>query len=290
MILLMTILSSALVIYLVGFWSTKQFPTARLFRFNQSPDIHITEPKQTMLHSTLAAKFQLHNLVAGAATQSEKLSQLTQWVHQLWEPKPGRFSKSDNPLTIINRAENGERFSRHDYNTVLANAMMAVGIPTRLTTLRTRDCALRPLASALVGIEYFDLDHFKWAWFDGKYGIRVLHNNIPLNALEIKEAIHNASMLELQPDFAHIDIDTYCKTLSPYLDIIVTLPLGQAKQYALIPPQLSIPRNKFWFGKKLYDTRCHAPMSFYASHPIKQLTKPKKTQAIDIRTRRPITI
>ncbi len=289
MIYLLTALTLFLLVYLVGFWSTKIYPNARLFRYNQTPDVHITEPKQTMLHNTLATKFCLNERTMEAIDDGDKILMLSQWVFQLWVPKLGHSSKSENPLTIISRADKGERFSRQDYNTVLANAMMSIGIPTRLTTLQTRDCAWRPWASSTTGIEYFDHNHFKWAWFDGKYGIRVLQNNTPLNLLEIKEAVLSESRFELHPDYREIDIEAYINTLTPYLDIIIAQPIGQTKRYALIPPQLTIPNKKFWIGEKLFDISCHSPVSFYASHPIKQLVKANKTKAIDIRTRKPVT-
>ena len=278
-----------LALFFVVHWSTQRHPATRRFRYNQSSDIHISEPKQTMLHNTLAAKNSLHDITRSALNDGERINQLADWAFSLWKLNPGRHSKSDNPLTVISRANNGERFGRTDYNLVLANAMNALGIPTRLTKLCTRDCAWRPIASSTMGIEYFDRDYFKWAWFDGKYGIRVLLDHRPLNVLEIKDAILNDENIHLQPEHS-IELKTYLNHLAPFLDIIIAQPMGQLKRYALVPPQLSVPAKKFLIGNKLYDMQCHSPQSFYAAHPIKQLVQPKKTQAIDIRTRKPVLL
>ncbi|WP_196157674.1 hypothetical protein [Reinekea sp. G2M2-21] len=289
MLLLLVILSTALLICLIGFWSTRLYPAARPFRYNQAPDVHIPEARKTMLHNTLAAKHQLQDIIAGALSDAERIAALTEWTHQLWHPQSGRHAKSDNPITIISRAQKGERFARSDYSIVLAHAMMAVGIPTRVVRLRTRDCAWRPLASSYLGIEYFDQEHFKWVWLDGRYGIRLLQSGKPLNVLEIKEAYLQKQLMEVQPDYVDIDVEEYGNLLAPFLDIIVACPIGQSKHYALIPPQLNLLHNKWGFAERLYDISCHSVVSFYASHPIKQLTRPHKTQAIDIRTGRAVS-
>jgi len=290
MVLMLILLSLVLVAYTVGFWSTRVYPSARPFRYNQTPDVHIAEARQTMLHNTFAARYHLKSRIKGCLSDAQCIESLIEWTHSLWHPQPGRFAKSDNPLTIVSRSQNGERFARSDYSTVLANAMMSIGIPTRLVTLRTRDCAWRPLSSGYEGIEYFDRDHFKWVWLDAQFGIRVLQNRIPQNILELKDSLLNQKILELEPDLVEMDVENYLNRLEPFLDVIVACPIGQAKKYALIPPQLSLLKNKWFFGKTIYDITCHSIISFYASHPIKQLTQPSKTQAIDIRTGRPVSL
>jgi hypothetical protein len=243
-----------------------------------------------MLHKTFASRFQLNELVASALTDADRIEYLVEWVHSLWQPQPGRTAKSDNPISIVSRAKNGERFLRADYTIVLANAMQAIGIPTRITTLHTRDFVWRPLSSRYSGIEYFDQEHFKWVWLDSQFGVRVLKSQKPLNVLEMKDALLNKNILELKPDYKHMNIEDYFLKIEPYLDVIVACPIGQTKKYALIPPQLTGFKKKWLVGNKLYDITCHSIASFYASHPIKQLTKPGKTQAIDIRTGKPLTI
>lgn len=286
---LLLFLTIVLMAYSTGYWSTRIFPKARPFRYNQTADIHIPEARQTMLHKTFASRYNLNDAVSGTLSDSDRIEALVNWTHSLWQPQPGRSAKSSNPISIVARAKNGERFSRSEYTLVLANAMQAVGIPTRYTTLRTRDCAWRPLSSRYVGIEYFDQDHFKWVWLDAQFGVRVLRNQKPLNILEMKDALLNSHLLELQPDFKHMDIEEYLLKLEPYLDVVIACPIGQQKRYALIPPQLKFHKNKWLVGKKMYDITCHSTTSFYASHPIKQLTKPGKTQAVDIRTGKPVS-
>lgn len=284
MLFILAILTLMLGFYSVGYWSTRIYPNPRPFRYTKTPDVHLPEARQTMLHKTLASRFQLSELVLDSVNEKEKIETLLSWVHELWLPQPGRRAKSDNPVSIISRAKNGERFARSEYAIVVAHVLMAAGIPARLTTLRTRDCAWRPLSSSYAGVEYFDHDHFKWVWLDTQFGVRVLQNQTPLNALEIKDAILNDHLLDLQPDHPDVDIGDYLARLQSYLDIVVAVPIGQQRRYALIPPQLNLPKNKWWIGPAIYDSACHSIESFYASHPVKQLTRPGTTQAVNIRT------
>jgi len=274
MVLLLVLLTLILSAYAVGFWSTRFYPAARLFRYSALPDIQLPDARETLIHKNLAARFHLHQHTRVSLSDVQSIDSLMAWVHNLWQPQLGHFANSDNPLNLINRALNGERFTRSDYNLIQAHAMMAVGIPCRLTTLRTRDCSWRPLASQYEGIEYFDREHFKWVWLDAQFGVRVLQNYVPLNSLEIKRAYLNRELMTLAPDQEALTAANYLQQLMPFLDFIVACPLGQAKKFALIPPQLR-PLNKQWFfGPTLFDTRCHAPVSFYAAHPITQLTQP----------------
>lgn len=289
MIWILTVLITALALYAFGFWSTRIYPKPRPYRFNQTSDVQLPEARQTMLHNTLATRNGLKPIVASALSDAESVDAIMHWVHQLWTPLPGRQSSSQNPQTIISRAQNGERFSRSDYATVLAHALMAVNIPARLVTLNTRDCTWRPMGSQYRGVEYFDRDHFKWVWFDASWGVRVVADYRPLNAFQIKEAVLDNQLVTLAPDIHAVNTDDYLDGIMPFLDIIVSQPMGQSLEYALIPPQLNVPRRKWWFGRRQYDISCHSPQAYYASHPIKTLTTPDKTQAIHIRTgRKPV--
>jgi hypothetical protein len=281
MVLLLVLLALILSAYGIGFWSTRFYPTARLFRYNQTPDIQLPDTRATLIHKNLAARFHLYQHTRVSLSDAQSIDSLMAWVHNLWQPQLGHFANNDDPIMVISRALNGERFTRSDYNLIQAHAMVAVGIPCRLTSLRTRDCSWRPLASQYEGIEYFDREHGKWAWLDAQFGVRVLQNHVPLNSLEIKQTYLNRESMTLAPDQDALTPANYLEQLMPFLDIIVACPLGQTQKFALIPPQLRPLKKQWVFGPTIFDTRCHAPISFYASHPDKQLTQPAQRLASD---------
>lgn len=286
---MLTVLTTVLAVYLIGLWSTKSFPALRPYRFNQTSDVQLPEARQTTLHTTFATRNGLNAVVASAMTDAESIEAMVAWAHALWTPLAGRHANRTNPQTIVSRAQNGERFSRSDYNIVLAHALMAVGIPARLVTLKTRDCTWRPLASHYTGIEYFDRDHFKWVWLDGGYGVRILDDYRPLNALEIKQGLLDSKPLLLSPDRPDMNLSDYVKGLCPYLDIVVAQPIGQTRQYALIPPQLGVARRKWLIGPRQYDIRCHSAQAYYVSHPVHQLTHPNQARVVPLRAGRKIS-
>lgn len=280
MLIILTGLTTALCLYSISIWSTRFYPSVRLFRYNQGTDIHVSEARKTTQHKTFAARHDLNTVIAQSLTDAESIKELANWVHSLWQPSSYKKAKSDNPMVIVSRAQNGEQFLRSDYAVVLAHAVMSVDIPCRLVSLNTRDSHWRPLASSYIGLEYFDREHFKWVWFDAQYGLRVLQNQRPLNAIEIKDAFLSRQMLLLDPDDDRIDAAAYVQKLAPFLDIVVAQPMGQSKRFALVPPQLIVPKKKWLVGRKMFDMGCHSVESFYASHPVKHLTQPVRTVSI----------
>ncbi len=287
MLYLLLSLSLLSVTVSVLYWSTHIYRPFRPYRYNKTTDIRIVEARRTTLHQTLTTRYDLKSHIRGCLNDVEKIHALMAWANTRWEIKPNRNSNSNNPLTILSRAQKGEQFSYDDYTTVLANAMQAADIPTRLTTLYTRDFTWRPIASSYRAIEYYDKDHFKWVWFDAKHKILIRQNNIPLNAVEIKEAIVNETIVCADPDKESFSANEYLQFIKPFLDIVVTSPIGQTRRYALVPPQLKAHKHKWLVGTKLYDVTCHSLMSFYASHPIKQLSS-SVSPAINIKTRTPV--
>lgn len=286
MVWILIVLTTVLAAYMAGFWSTRMYPKMRRYSYSRSSEIQLPAARMTNMHDTLATRNGLRAIIAPAVSDAERVEALTAWVQHLWRPLPGQRANSHNPQNIISRAQNGERFSRSDYATVLANALMAVNIPSRLVTLKTRDCTWRPLSSQYKGVEYWDRDHFKWVWLDAQWGVRVVIDYRPLNALEIKEAVLEGHLVTLHPDVNAPATDVYLSGIAPYLDIIVSQPMGQNREYALIPPQLHIPRRKWLIGSRQYDVRCHSPQAYYASHPIRQLTQPNPSHGTNIRTNR----
>jgi len=267
MMLLSVLLTLILLTYAVGFWSTRIYPRLRPFQYNPTSDVTLPAARASLIHKNLAARFHLHQHTRVSLSDAQSIESLIAWVHGLWLPRLGHCAHSDNPLSVINRALNGEQFSRCDYNLIQAHAMIAVGIPCRLTTLRTRDCSWRPLGSQYEGIEYFDRQHAKWVWLDAQLGVRVVQNFVPLNSLEIKQAYLNREILTLAPDQDVLSVGQYLDQLRPFLDIIVARPLGQMKKFALIPPKLRLLKRQWFVGPQLYDIACLAAVSFYAAHP-----------------------
>lgn len=281
MTFLLSLMALPVGFYLVSFCSTQFYPSIRPFRYNSSSDVRLPEARKTSLHATLENLHHLERTTEGCITDSERIQKLTDWVHQLWLPQPGKFSKSSNPLSIIGRAQKGERFGWTDYNLVLAHALTAIGIPTRLITLRTRDCNYRPIGSHCHGLEYFDRDHLKWVWFDANPGIQIRQGFLPLNIFEIKEAILNQYLLTTDPDISDLSIEQYIAQISPFLDIFVYQPIGQNRLFALVPPQLSIWKNKWGIGPKVYDVRCHCMANFYVSPSIKPKSSVRTITAVE---------
>lgn len=267
MIYLVIAFAIAIVFCIYCFWSYRVFPKPRRFRYNTNSDIHITESHSTSLHKTFENKHELNTLVQGELTDAGKVDALYKWTTSLWAPKKGRSAKSINPVAIANRAMAGETFDREDYNLVLAHCIMAIGIPSRLMTVTTRDQAWRLGKNEYCGLEYFDKDHQKWVWYDGQIGVRITQSLKPLSALEIKEAMMDSHILMADSHNLEFDLENYLANIQRLMDVFIACPLGQKRRFALVPPQLNPARKKFLIGRRLFEASCYSTRSFYAEHP-----------------------
>lgn len=272
MLALLSVLTLFLLVFIVGFWSLHLYPRLRPFRYSHHTEPQLPVSSTTSQLRTLAQLYDLHAIIDDCSSDAERVDALLRWTHEQWEPQPGRASGTSNPLDILARAGRGERFDRADYVTVLANALQAVDLPTRLIELHTRDSHWRPLGGDYRGLEVFFRDQHRWVWVDAQYDAVILNNGTYCNALDIKHALLDWNNgLELKSAEGITDIDSYLGFLGHYLDIVIAQPLGQSRRFALVPPQLRFPRRHHGFGRYLYDQQCHSRAVFYASHPIPQI-------------------
>ena len=272
MLALLSVLTLFLLGFVVGYWSMHLYPRLRPFRYSHHTETQLPASSTTSQLQTLAKLYDLPSKVADCRSDAERVDALVRWAHEQWKPQPGHSAGTDNPLGILSRAAQGERFSRADYVTVLANALQAIDMPTRLLELHTRDSHWRPFGGYYQGLEVFLRDKQKWVWVDAQYDAVILNHGEFCSALEIKEALLDWNNgLELASAEGITDIDSYLTFLGPFLDIFIAHPLGQPRRFALVPPQLKFPRRHHGLGRTLYDQRCHSKDVFYAGHPTPQI-------------------
>lgn len=272
MLALLLLLTLFLLVFVISYWSMHLYPRLRPFRYSHHTEQQLPLACGSSQMQTLASQYQLHGVVARCETDIERVDAMLNWVYDRWEPQPGHSAGTGNPLEILARAQNGERFGRSDYVTVLAYALQAIEVPTRLLELHTRDSHWRPWGGHYRGLEVFLRDRHCWCWLDAQHDAIIINKETFCSALDIKDAmLDRDNRLEMLSTLGVVDIDSYLKGLAPFLDVLITRPLGQQRRIALVPPQLSFPRRHHWLGPTLYDQLCLSREVFYASHPVSQV-------------------
>ncbi len=272
MLALLCVLTLFLLSFVVGYWSLHLYPRLRPFRYSHHTEPELPTSTVTSQMKTMATLYDLDSVITECHTDAERIDALVRWTQERWSPQPGRQAGTDNPLDILARAAQGERFCRSDYVTVLAHALQALDLPTRLLELHTRDSHWRPVGGYYKGLEVFLRDQHRWVWVDAQYDAVILNGGEFCSALEIKDALLDwNNRLELASAEGITDIDSYMAFLAPFLDILIAQPLGQHQRFALIPPQLRFPRRHHGLGRTLYDQHCHSKDVFYARHPLAQV-------------------
>jgi hypothetical protein len=173
----------------------------------------------------LRDKYQLEDVVKYAKNEQEKVLTMLNWVRNRWEHNGWNDAKTSNACTILERAENGEKFRCVEYGIVLKNTLMAVGLPARQLGLMTRDVAVTKFGAGHVLSEVWLKDKQKWAMIDAQFNIMPMIDDLPLNAVELQEAIierKNYRFVHINGDVSREEHKKYLKFIPHYLYYFAT--------------------------------------------------------------------
>jgi len=106
------------------------------------------------------------------------------WVHD-GENKPDK----PEPSIILSEVKVGKRFRCVEYSILLDGFLKALGIPTRVVSLKTSDCHSRKSGAGHVVVEFYCRDFEKWVLADPQVSFIPMFENIPLNAVELQSCI-----------------------------------------------------------------------------------------------------
>lgn len=143
-------------------------------------------------------EFDLLEIISGAENDFEKVIKLNSWVSGLWKHHGSNTPEFNDPISILKEVEMGKRFRCVEYAIVLTEALNAVGIPARTVSLMTKDVETKKTGAGHVITEVYVRDFEKWVMVDGQWNAIPLLDGIPLNSVELQEAINsNFSSVEI---------------------------------------------------------------------------------------------
>lgn len=124
-------------------------------------------------------------------TQPDILTACTvcNYVSNLWIHDGKNEPEKPEPLYILSEAKRGKRFRCVEYSILLDGFLKALGIPSRVVSLKTSDCQFRKSGAGHVVVEFYSLVFKKWILADPQVSFIPIFENIPLNAVELQKHI-----------------------------------------------------------------------------------------------------
>lgn len=134
-----------------------------------------------------AREYDLEGLVAGAQTDLERVYRVSSWVNGLWRHHSSNRPLANDPLTILEEVEQGERFRCVEYARVIHGALSALDMRCRLLSMYKRNP--ERTASSHVACEVFLEDQSTWAFVDGQWNAIPVLDGTALNAVELQRRL-----------------------------------------------------------------------------------------------------
>lgn len=158
----------------------------------------------------------LLELIKNAKNDTEKALLIMDWTHHQWEHNGSNTPSKPDALTILAEARQGKKFRCVEYGTVLSSALLSVGMKARQVGLQTRDVEKTRLGAGHVLAEVWLADLGKWALIDGQFNLMPTRDGVPLNAVELQNAIVQKQPFQLVNKTGVVDE----KTQKRYLGFI----------------------------------------------------------------------
>ena len=150
------------------------------FRFAQPDDAALR---------MLREQYALDAEVSSSSADLDKLERICTWVSQRWQHDGSNEPSSFDALTILREAVAGKQFRCVEFSIVLSACMNALGLPSRVLSLRTRDCQTRETGAGHVVSEVFLPDVQRWVLADAQWNAVLTGPDGTLSAYGLREAL-----------------------------------------------------------------------------------------------------
>ena len=150
-------------------------------------------------------------------TQIDKVLTILNWTRSQWEHRGDVSPKKNDAISILDEVKKGGRFPCFAYGYVLASQLKVSGFKSRVIYLKTNDIATSMRGGGHVATEVFIDELQKWVFVDAQFNAMPFLNDVPLNAVELQNAIRaNFDKLEFK-SLGKVDKISYINFVQPYL-------------------------------------------------------------------------
>lgn len=138
----------------------------------------------------LKAQYLLDKVVEGATSDSARALRILKWSHDQWDHNGMNEPKKRDALSILEEVKTeGKQFRCVEYGIVGAAALNALGLPARVLALKMKEVETIEGGAGHVLLEVYLPDLEKWVLMDGQWDAMPVLNGVPLNAVELQQAI-----------------------------------------------------------------------------------------------------
>ena len=201
-----------------NFFANRTFlPTLTYSTTKSNPNNKIlyTSDSEVSYLDSLKSKYPIN--LEDSKTQIAKVLTILNWTRSQWEHQGDVSPKKNDAISILDEVKAGGRFPCFAYGIVLASQLKVSGFKSRVLYLKPKDIATSKQSFAHVATEVFIDELQKWVFVDGQFNAMPFLNNIPLNAVELQNAIRtNFNNLEFR-SLGKIDKMNYTNFIQEYL-------------------------------------------------------------------------
>lgn len=173
-------------------------------------------PTASAYLSSLRTDYELDTVVPGKASDSDRVLAVTHWVSARWAHNGVNTPTQNDPISILKEAASGRQFRCVEYSIVLAGALASLGYPSRVLGLMTADVETRESCAGHVVTEAYFHDLKKWVMLDGQFDAMPIVQNIPVNAIELAQALYSDSKAVRLASLSSPDSSEYFGWVKPY--------------------------------------------------------------------------
>jgi transglutaminase-like putative cysteine protease len=186
---MMVVMTAALPAACVGH---PTIPVAQSLQFAVDRTEHaawLYESSASTYLTSLRTRYDLQAVVAGSESEMARVRRMSRWVRQRWEHNGDNVATPADPISILEKAATGQRFRCVEYSIVLAGALNAIGIPSRVLGLKTADVETREVGAGHVVTEAWLADQQRWVMVDGQWDVIPMLGSTPLSAVDLQRAL-----------------------------------------------------------------------------------------------------
>lgn len=181
----------------LSLWAQKNLIQYDTVNVNAQISFQFPDTSNNPYLAELRSLYALDKLVTSNSSDLEKILVVLNWTHNQWKHDGNNQPSKPDALTILKEAKEGENFRCVEYGIVVSRALLALNFKARVLGLKTKDVETTQSGAGHVLAEVWVPSFQKWALIDGQFNIMPVLDGIPLNAVELQEAISNKKNFKL---------------------------------------------------------------------------------------------
>lgn len=187
-----------------------------------NPDLQFVylTPDNNPESAILTETYKLDSVARQGKSEFEQALHLLNWTNSRWEHSGSNRPSESDALTILEEAEEGNKFRCVEYGIVLRSVLSANDVKARTLGLKSRDVEITRLGAGHVATEAWSTEYQKWFFLDAQYNVVPMQDGVPLNAVEFQDAIvsdHDFKLIDVNGEISEKRREKYLRFIAKYL-------------------------------------------------------------------------